>query len=91
MPVPGADILADIAAKDPTAESVAELGRHRPAVFNGQRGDALRRVEYPRLGKRIGRAGVEAGGAGAAVVYLKRHVRRQFHTRQQSREKKEAA
>src|SRR5438105_12540724 len=48
----------------------------RSAQLDGQVADAAARVEHAGGGEGVGRAGVEAGGAGAAVVRLVRRDRK---------------
>src|SRR5690606_16436660 len=66
--VPRADGQAVVAAIDAVAERRAELLRDRPGVLDGQVGDAAPRIEPEGGGKGVGRADVEAGLAGAAVL-----------------------
>ncbi len=64
--VPGADVLADVAAVDLDAERLAVLLRHGVGRLRPVR-EAARRVELARLVERAGRAGVDAEAARAAV------------------------
>ena len=76
--VPRADGEAIVAAVDAVADGLAELARDRALVLDGEIGDAAARIELVRRRKRVGRADVEAGAAGAAGIGLGR-VRRQRH------------
>src|SRR5207244_10308774 len=64
-PVPGADVLADVAAVDPVAERFPVLVRNRLARLRPVR-EAPRRVERAGLAERARGAGAEAGGGRAA-------------------------
>src|SRR5690606_4891916 len=63
--VPGADLLAGVAAEEPVA---LQAVRYRAPVLDGLVGEAADRVDHvgPREG--VGGAGALAGGAGAAEV-----------------------
>ena len=91
MPIPRADLLADVAAEDPVAHAWPQIQGDGSLAFYRERTDAPRRVEHARLGQRSGRAGVEAGGAGAAVVGLQRRVGRQHDVGEEGREQEVAA
>ena len=69
--VPRADRQAVVAAVDAIAHQRAEFVRDRAVMFDGEVGDAARRIEPVRRGERIGRADVEAARAGAAVVRVR--------------------
>ena len=75
--VPWADGETVVAAIDAVADRVAEVVRDRSRVLDREVGDAAARVELVGRGKGVGRAGVEAGAARAAMVRFRR-VRRQF-------------
>ncbi len=69
--VPRADLLADVAAKDVAADSGVEIVGDGSLVLDGEVGDAARGVHTARVGRveqGLCRAGVDAGGAGAAAV-----------------------
>jgi hypothetical protein len=68
-PVPGTDVLADVAAEHPRRQRVAPLFVHGAAHFNRQVGDAARGIYL--VGGRNGacRAGVKTSRAGAALVH----------------------
>src|SRR5204863_2670809 len=55
LAVPGADVLADVAAVEPVADLRLECGVDVGAVLDGQVGDAPPRVELVRRGDRAGR------------------------------------
>ncbi len=59
-PVPGADLLADVAAERPVAEPRPALRRDRAAVLDRPVGDAAVGVEPAGRRQGAGRAGVEA-------------------------------
>ena len=71
--VPGADREAVVAAVDAVAHGAAELARDRSLVLDGEIGDAAPRIEPVGRREGRGRADVEAGPAGAAVVGARRH------------------
>ena len=75
--VPRADGKAVVAAIDAVADRRAELERDRPLVLDGEVGDAAPRIEPVGRREGVGRADVEAGAAGAAMVVLRR-VGREF-------------
>ncbi len=65
--VPRADGEAVVAAIDSVAEQGAQVRVDRAVVFDGQVRDAAAGVELVGGWEGLGRADVEAGGAGAAV------------------------
>lgn len=89
--VPGADLLADIAAEEPVAHSVAQLHRGEFARFDGEVRDAPAGVEHVRGREGVGGTGVEAAGAGAAVAGGVRGVVVQFDIDQHGRQKQPTA
>ncbi len=66
--VPGADVLADVAAEDPVLHLGTQVGGDGLLELDGEVADAARSVEDVGLDKGVGWAGIEAGGTGAAVV-----------------------
>ena len=70
--VPGTDGEAIVAAIDPIADRGAEFSWDRAFALNGQIGDAAARIQLIGRGKGAGRADVETGAAGAAMVFLGR-------------------
>ena len=68
MPVERADVLADVAAEDERAHGLPELDGDAPAVLDGLVGDAAGRVEAEGLDDGVGRAGLDAQRAGAALL-----------------------
>ena len=70
--VPRAGGQAIVAAIDAVADRLAEFVRDRPLVLDGEVGDAAPRIEPVGCREGVGRAGVEAGAAGAAMVLLRR-------------------
>ena len=72
--IPGADILAHIAAEEPIAETCSQFVRNGFPQFDRQITDALRRIEHVRLGKRLRRTGIETSPAAAAMVGRKRLI-----------------
>ena len=71
--VPGADGEAIVAAIDAVADRFAEFARDRPLVLDGQIRDAAPRIELVGRGEGRGRADVQAGVAGAAMIDIGRH------------------
>ena len=49
-------------------DAAAQLGRNRLAEFDRQVADTPSRIEHIGLHERAGRAGIETGSAGAAMV-----------------------
>src|SRR5262245_27679259 len=78
MLVPGADVLANIAAKKPVADATAKLQRNRFAELDCEITNATGGIEDIGLRKGVGRAGVKARAACAAVVGGKGLVGGQF-------------
>ena len=70
--VPRAHREAVVAAVDPVADRRPEFLRDRPLVLDRQVRDAAPRVEPIGRREGVGRAGLEAGAAGAAMVLLRR-------------------
>ncbi len=70
--VPRTDGEAVVAAIDAVADRCAEFVRDRTLVLDGQVGDAAPRIEPVGRRKGIGRADVETGAAGAAVIVFGR-------------------
>ena len=68
--VPWAHGEAVVAAIDAVAHGRAEFMRDRALMLDGEVGDAAARVELVGRGEGVGRADVEAGAAGAAIVGL---------------------
>ena len=68
--VPRTHRQAIVAAVNAVAHSGAELTRDRSLVLDGQIGNAAPRIEPIRFRKRRGRADIETGAAGAAIVRL---------------------
>ncbi len=66
--VPGADRQAVVAAVDPVAHGLAVAPWHGAVMLDGQVGEAGARVELERRGEGLGRADVQAGPAGAAML-----------------------
>ena len=74
--VPRADGEAIVAAIDAVAHGGAEFARDRAGMLDGEIGDAAAGIEAVGRREGLGRADIEAGLAGAAMVGLGR-VRRQ--------------
>lgn len=70
--VVGADLLADVAAEDPVAHAWLQVGRNVAAMLDGEVRNAARGVHPVGVGEGVRGTGVEAAGAGAAVVGLRR-------------------
>src|SRR5579859_7051895 len=68
LPVPGANILADIAAKDMAADARAQIFGDRAALFDGQVRDATIGIKLIRSDDGLGGTGLNAAGASAAAV-----------------------
>ena len=66
--VPRADRQAIVAAVDAVADRGAQLARDRALVLDGEVGDAAPRIELIGRREGLGRADVEAGAAGAAMI-----------------------
>jgi hypothetical protein len=66
--IPGADVLADVAAEDLAADGGAEIFRDASLLLDGEVGDAARGVHLVRGDEGVGRAGIDAARAGAAAV-----------------------
>ncbi len=67
-PIPGANVLANIATEDVTAHRFAQSFRNAATKFDGQVGDAEARIHHVRIHERTGGAGIDAFGARAAEV-----------------------
>ena len=89
--IPGTDILADVAAEEPVIDAGAQLRRDRPPKLDCQVANTAPGVEDVGLHEGGGRAGVEAGRAGAAVVGIMRIVVIEFDVGQQCGEKEPTA
>src|SRR5690606_38063199 len=72
--VPGADLLAVVAAEEPGPRLGLELVRHRAAVLDRQVGDAASRVDHVGTGKGVGGAGAKAAAARSTEVLVGRVV-----------------
>src|SRR5438270_3491929 len=66
--VPGADVLANIAAKDVLAHGWPQLFRNCAALFNGEIGNAKTGIELARGHNGLRRAGVNAARTASATV-----------------------
>ncbi len=66
--VPGADVLADVAAKDLVSHALAQFFGNGAALFDGEIRDAFVGVELVGRDNRVGRAGFDAASAGPAAV-----------------------
>ena len=75
--VPRTDREAIVAAVDAVAHQRAQFARDRALVLDGEIGDAAPRIEPVRRRESGGRADVEAGVAGAAMI-VRRRVGRQL-------------
>ena len=65
--VPGADLLADVAAGDPRAEGISDLIRKLSvSIFDGVKSDASAGIDDERFGDGICRTGIHAGFAATA-------------------------
>ena len=68
LPVPWANILADIAAKDLPPYLRPQISRNLAPLFNRQIGDAKPRIHLVRSGERPRRTSVDAAPAASAPV-----------------------
>ena len=68
--IPRADGKAVVAAKNPVADGGPEFDRNLALALDRQIGDAAPRIELIGRGKGVGRAGIEAFPAGAAMIRL---------------------
>src|SRR6516225_7444458 len=82
LAVPRADFLANVATENPIAHWLAQLFDDRTAQLNGQIADAPPCVERTGAGEGVGWAGVQASGAGAAMVGGVRRVWTQLQIEQ---------
>src|SRR5215510_8380724 len=80
--IPGADILADVTAEGPLADTLPELGGDRPTMLDRQIRDAAPGVEHVGANESPGGARVQAPCAGATAVWQGRvslDLRRRQH------------
>ena len=68
LAVPRADFLAYVASKDPLLHPETQLDGNGVVVLDGEVADATRGIQLVRTDEGVGRAGIEARGAGAAVI-----------------------
>ena len=68
LPIPGAHVLADVAAENLPAHFPGELFGDWPLVLNGQIRDTPRRIHLVGNVERAGRAGLDAARATAATI-----------------------
>src|SRR5277367_6179629 len=66
--IPGADVLADVAAEDLAADGGTEIFRDASLLLDCEVGDAAGGIHLVRGDEGVGGAGVDAAGAGAAAV-----------------------
>ena len=65
--VPGADLLADVAAGDPRAEGISDLIRKLSfSIFDGVKSDASTGIDDERFGDGVCRTGIDASSAATA-------------------------
>ncbi len=83
LAVPGADVLADVAAEDPVAEPIGDRLVDRPFVLDGPVADTAAGVEPVRAVEGVGGTGVETPRAGAAMSPIVGRVRPQVRVHQQ--------
>ena len=82
----GADLIADVAARSHVAQWNFETLRNWSPVFDGDIGDTPAGIEQARFREGIGRAGVQADRASAAMFRCG-GIRLQFDIGQQEAEK----
>src|SRR5690625_2112523 len=68
FPVPRADILADVASENPILNHLFFIRADLLLELNRQIGDAFASIHTVGFGDRIGRACIDAPGAGSAVI-----------------------
>ncbi len=88
--VPGADVLADVAAIDPAVKLRRGRIGHHPAMLDRPVTDAAPGVELVRSYERFGRTSVEAARARSAVIGFVRPVVSELDVDEQSAQKREA-
>ena len=66
--IPGAYILADIAAKHPVVKLSLVRFRKLFLQFDREIGDAFTAINFVRFYDGISRAGIDAGGTASAVI-----------------------
>ena len=66
--VPRANRLANVAAKKPVADFIAQINGSDRARFNRKIRDALSRIKLARFDERASGAGIHASGAGTTVI-----------------------
>ena len=66
--VPGADLLANVAAKNPGVQGVGHFTRKRSVQLNGSMADAAAAINNHWSNDGLGRAGVDAARAAPAMV-----------------------
>ena len=77
--VPGANLLADVAAGDPRAEGISDLIRKLSvSIFDGVKSDASAGIDDERFGDGICRTGIHAGFAATAKA-AGRFIRLEIH------------
>src|SRR5580658_10126136 len=78
--IPGADILADVAAKDLTANVGTERLSNGAALFYGQVRDTQARIHLVGSNQGAGGAGIDASRAAAAAIFRhpEEHRRREL-------------
>jgi len=89
--IPGTDVLANVAAKNPITDSLPQGIWNGLAVFNREVADAATAVEYIRCNERIGRASVETCRTRTTVIGLLRWIVIEFHIGEQRGQKKPTA
>ena len=87
MLIPRANVLANVAAKNPVADILPKLLGDSATQLNSEVADASRRVQHVRLRERVGGTCVQASRTCAAVIQLKSFVVFQFQIGEQRREK----
>ena len=75
---PGANLIADVAAEDPTLHMGGDVGRDGSAVLDGVVGEAAGGVEEPWLNECAGWACVEAASATTTMIGIERSIGRKL-------------
>src|SRR5688572_27820489 len=88
--IPGANILANVAAKYPVTEFSVHFLRDLPFQLDGEIGNAFAAIYHVSFGDGIGRAGIYAARTGTAIIFY-RAIVFQFQVNDKFGNKKEAA
>src|SRR4051794_20782880 len=67
-PVPGTDVLANVAAKNMPSHALSEVLRNKASLLDCQIRNALGGVKLVGINKGLGRTGFQAARAGTATI-----------------------